>query len=117
MKIKAEAKKSKKDKSEKKEKEKPAEKKAGFQFDASKDEVIKDYGTIKGSSTRAGDISVRVVAYNGGEPKLAIMRTGLNQADEPWFSPRLGRLSLEELNQLIPLIEKAQKKMTSASKE
>lgn len=100
--------------------EKPAEEKKakpGFAYDDSKDEVIKDYGIVKGSSARNGDISVRVVAYNGGEPKLALMRTGLNKADEPWFSARLGRLTIEELNELLPLITKAQSRMSKTAKE
>ena len=78
-------------------------------YDASLDTVVKDLGTIE-TGTRAGDLSVRVVAYNGGVPKLLITRCGESKATgQPWFSPKLGRLNAKELDALLPLITKARK--------
>ena len=79
---------------------------SGGGFDASRDEVIKDLGTVPGVSERAGSISVRVCCYDGGPRKLALSRTGEGQ-NGPWFSAKLGRLTLGEYEALMPLLVKA----------
>lgn len=85
----------------------------GFQYDESKDVVVKDYGIIDVGGGRSGNFSVRLMQYNGGEIKLAIARTGINkETEEQWFSPRLGRISMKEAEALMPIVEKAMKAMT-----
>lgn len=79
-----------------------------FAYDAAKDVVVKELGILE-TGTRAGDIVVRVVSYDGGAKKLLIARTGTNKAGESWFTPKLGRLTGDEVAALLPLITKAQK--------
>lgn len=83
--------------------------KAEFGYDASKDKVVKEIGAIE-TGTMAGDIVVRVVSYNGGANKVLVARTGVSKkTGETWFTPKLGRLTGEELDALLPLITKARK--------
>ena len=84
-------------------------KSVGNSYDSSKDVVIKEVGTIAVAG-RAGDIVVRVVAYGGGKAKLLIARSGVSKkTGEAWFSPKVGRLTGEELDALLPLMTKARK--------
>ena len=83
--------------------------KADFGYDASKDVVVKELGTIE-TGTRAGDIVVRVVSYDGGAKKVLVARTGVSKkTGQAWFTPKLGRLTGEELDALLPLLAKARK--------
>jgi len=51
-------------------------------------------------------LTVAVFAYNNGVPKLQITRENKNAAGEPSFA-KMGRLTKEELDAILPLIEKA----------
>lgn len=51
-------------------------------------------------------ITVAVFSYNGGIPKLQITRENKNAEGEYSFT-KLGRLSKEELEAILPLINKA----------
>jgi hypothetical protein len=57
-----------------------------------------------------GRINVSVMAYNEGVPKLQITRENKNASGEFTFT-KLGRLSKEELEAIVPLIEKAKGSM------
>ena len=63
--------------------------------------------TIKFETTR---ISVGVFSYNDGEKKLQISRENMNQNGE-WSFAKLGRLFKDEVEKVIPLIQKALKHM------
>ncbi|MFH0701813.1 MAG: hypothetical protein V2A62_05250 [Candidatus Woesearchaeota archaeon] len=51
-------------------------------------------------------IVVGVYAYNGGTPKLQIGRENKNAAGELSFA-KLGRMTKEEVEAIMPLVEKA----------
>ena len=55
-------------------------------------------------------LSVGVYAYNQGENKLQITRQNKNRVDE-WQFVKLGRLSKDEVQEIIPLIQSAVEKM------
>ena len=50
-------------------------------------------------------ISVGVFSYNGGEKKLQLSRE--NKAAEEWRFAKLGRMTKEETQEILPLITKA----------
>ena len=54
-------------------------------------------------------ITVGVFSYNGGERKLQISRE--NKTAEEWRFAKLGRVTKEELSEILPLINKAFEKM------
>lgn len=76
-------------------------------YDDAKDEVVKDLGTIETGNTRAGDIRVQVVRYNGGEAKVALLRVGQKADGSEWISARLGRLTAAEIPELLAKLKKA----------
>ena len=51
-------------------------------------------------------ISVAVYSYNNGTPKLQISRQNKNAEGELTFA-KLGRLTKDEVEKILPLIEKA----------
>ena len=51
-------------------------------------------------------VTVGVFSYNGGENKIQISREN-KSAEGAWNFARLGRLSKEEANAAIPLIQEA----------
>jgi len=53
-------------------------------------------------------ITVAVFSYNGGTPKLQIGRENKNAAGELSFA-KLGRMTKEEVEVIIPLVDKAKK--------
>jgi hypothetical protein len=55
-------------------------------------------------------ITVGVFSYNEGVPKLQISRENRSASGEYSFS-KLGRMTREEVNAIMPLIEKAVRKM------
>ena len=55
-------------------------------------------------------ITVGVFSYNNGEKKLQITRENKNQAEE-WQFVKLGRLTKEEVKEVVPLIMKAVERM------
>ncbi|MFA6378214.1 MAG: hypothetical protein WCX16_00350 [Candidatus Omnitrophota bacterium] len=54
-------------------------------------------------------ITVGVFSYNGGEKKIQISRE--NRAAEEWRFAKLGRMTKQELSEILPLITKALEKM------
>jgi len=50
---------------------------------------------------------VSVYAYNNGKPKLQISRNLLDQKSNTYIFAKLGRLSKDELSQMLPVINKA----------
>lgn len=54
-------------------------------------------------------ITVGVFSYNGGEKKIQISRE--NRAAEEWRFAKLGRMTKQELTEILPLINKALEKM------
>ena len=50
---------------------------------------------------------VSVYSYNNAKPKLQINRNLLDQKSNTYIFAKLGRLSKEELTQLLPAINKA----------
>ena len=53
-------------------------------------------------------VTVAVFAYNNGTPKLQIGRENKNAAGELSFA-KLGRMTKEEVEKVMPLMEKAKK--------
>lgn len=90
-----------------------------FGYDESLDKVVKDFGKVEGQGGRAGDFSIRLMSYNSGPIKLSLSRTGTNkETGEPWFSPKLGRLTIKEVEALIerlPTVLKTMKKKAKKS--
>ncbi len=54
-------------------------------------------------------ITVGVFSYNGGEKKIQISRE--NRAAEEWRFAKLGRMTKQELVEILPLMTKALEKM------
>ena len=63
--------------------------------------------TINFETTR---IKVGVYSYNDGEKKLQISRENMNQEME-WSFAKLGRMFKDEVEKVIPAMEKALKSM------
>jgi hypothetical protein len=55
-------------------------------------------------------LKVSVMSYNEGMAKLQISRERINKDGSPGFA-KLGRLTLDELNAIFPLIKKAKEFM------
>lgn len=55
-------------------------------------------------------ITVGVFSYNGGAKKLQISRENRNQSDE-WQFTKLGRLTKDEVDAVLPLLTKAAQAM------
>ncbi|MBI2669092.1 hypothetical protein HYX14_04590 [Candidatus Woesearchaeota archaeon] len=53
-------------------------------------------------------LTVSVFSYNNGLPKLQISRENKNAGGEASFA-KMGRLTKEEIEAILPLIEKAKK--------
>ncbi|MBU0457626.1 MAG: hypothetical protein ABH824_04605 [Nanoarchaeota archaeon] len=53
-------------------------------------------------------ITIAVMSYNEGVPKLQLSRENKNAAGELGFA-KLGRMTKEEVEAVLPLIEKAKK--------
>ena len=51
-------------------------------------------------------ITVGVYSYNGGQKKLQMVRENRNQNDE-WRFAKLGRMTKEEAQEVIPVMTKA----------
>ena len=71
-------------------------------FDPSLDKEI-FAETVEFENTR---IKVGVYSYNEGEKKLQISRENLTAGGEPRFA-KLGRMTKEETESVLPLIQKA----------
>jgi len=56
------------------------------------------------------DIVVSVHQYNGGEKKLQLSRLVYSETQEPQWR-KLGRLNLDELNAILPIIQEAKEVM------
>ena len=63
--------------------------------------------TISFETTR---ITVGVFSYNDGEKKLQISRENMSQ-DGEWSFAKLGRMFKDEVEQVIPVMQKAIKHM------
>lgn len=55
-------------------------------------------------------IHVGVYSYNDGDKKLQLSRENMN-ADGEWSFAKLGRMTLEEVEKVLPLMQKAFKEM------
>ena len=51
-------------------------------------------------------LKVSVMSYNEGVPKLQISRERTNKDGQPGWA-KLGRMTLDEVNKVMPLMEKA----------
>ena len=71
-------------------------------FDKSKDKEIFSE-TVQFETSR---ITVGVFSYNDGEKKLQISRENMNQ-DGEWSFAKLGRMFKDEVEKVIPVMEKA----------
>ncbi|MBR9702695.1 hypothetical protein GOV10_01540 [Candidatus Woesearchaeota archaeon] len=72
-------------------------------FDKSLDKEL--FGeTISFEVTR---LRVSVYSYNDGTPKLQISRENLDQNTAEWRWSKMGRLVKEEVDSILPLIQKA----------
>lgn len=52
-------------------------------------------------------LTVSVFSYNEGQPKLQISRENLNRGDGSWSWSKLGRLTRDEVEAIVPVIQKA----------
>jgi hypothetical protein len=59
----------------------------------------------------ATKLTVGVFSYNDGTPKLQISRENLNTDNGEFTFAKLGRMTKDEVAAILPLIEKAIKKM------
>jgi len=76
-------------------------------FDASLDKEV--FGeSVEFDNSR---IKVSVMCYNDGENKLQISRERMNPTTEEWGWAKLGRLTKEEVEKVIPLMEKVKENM------
>ncbi len=75
-------------------------------YDSSLDEKL----FSKSWETEAERLSVSVYAYNKGTKKLQISRENRNAEGEFRFA-KMGRLSKEEVEAILPLIQEAAKSM------
>jgi hypothetical protein len=76
-------------------------------FDKSLDKEL--FGeTIEFEVTR---LRVSVFSYNGGVPKLQISRENRLMDSGEWTFAKMGRLTKDELEKVLPLINKAIPKM------
>lgn len=69
---------------------------------------------ISKETVEVGDakISVGVYSYNDGDPKVQISRMRRNEKSEYGYSfAKLGRLTRDELINILPLLENALEKM------
>lgn len=71
-------------------------------YDASLDEEL----FAKAWESDAGRLVVGVYSYNGGPRKVQIKRELKEEADRPSFA-KLGRLTKEELQGILPLLQEA----------
>jgi len=72
------------------------------EFDRTKDEELFSVSTVKGELPRLNVMTVKVMRYDGGEPKVQIYR----EADKG-MPLKLGRLTQKEVAVIIPLLQKA----------
>lgn len=78
-------------------------------FDRSLDEEI--YGEeVKFETSK---LRVSVFSYNQGIPKLQISRKNLNQTSGDFIFSKLGRLTKDEVEAILPLIQKAYETMNN----
>lgn len=75
-------------------------------YDASLDEVV----FTKNWENDNGRIIVSIYSYNKGQKKLQIGRENKNAEDEFRFA-KLGRMTKEEIEAILPLIQEAVKHM------
>lgn len=68
-------------------------------YDASKDELVwqKDV-EVSGRST---GVEVSVCRYDGGDQKVQLRRYGVKQSGERYYIPKLGRLSMLEMQGVL----------------
>ncbi|MFP4112253.1 MAG: hypothetical protein ACLFPQ_03505 [Candidatus Woesearchaeota archaeon] len=52
-------------------------------------------------------ITVSVHSYNDGTPKLQISRVNRNQNTGDWTFSKLGRMTKEEAEKVLPILQKA----------
>ncbi|MBI4918764.1 hypothetical protein HY837_02460 [archaeon] len=76
-------------------------------FDASLDKEL-FAETVNFDTTR---IKVGVYSYNEGTPKLQLSRENLARSDGSYSFAKLGRMTKEEAEKVLPLIQKALKSM------
>ena len=67
-------------------------------LDAETFKEVKDFGETR--------VTVGVYSYNGGEKKLQLSRENMDQGGE-WRFAKLGRMSIKEAKEVIPLMMKA----------
>ena len=75
-------------------------------YDASLDKKV-FYETKEFENTR---VTVGVFSYNDGEKKLQLSRENMVQPEE-WRFAKLGRMSKNEIEEILPLIQDALKQM------
>ena len=56
-------------------------------------------------------LAVSIFSYNEGTPKLQLSRENRNQNTGEWQWSKLGRLTKEEVEKLLPLVNKAMEQM------
>ena len=56
-------------------------------------------------------ITVAVYSYNNGTPKLQISRENRNTNTGEWIFSKLGRMTKQEVEAVLPLIQKAMAKL------
>ncbi|MBN1645842.1 hypothetical protein JW868_02265 [Candidatus Woesearchaeota archaeon] len=56
-------------------------------------------------------LTVGVFSYNDGPKKLQISRENRNQDSGDWIWAKMGRLTKDEVEKILPLIQKALKQM------
>jgi hypothetical protein len=76
---------------------------AASKFDPQKDETLAEIGRVDGPK---GELVCSIMSYNGGDAKVALVRSYKNAKGEERLSS-LGRLVGEEIGGVIGLLEDA----------
>ena len=75
-------------------------------YDAAMDKEV----FSKSVENETGILSVKIMSYNDGTPKLQISRERRDKEGDMKFA-KLGRMTKEEVESVLPLIQEAQAKM------
>jgi len=67
-------------------------------YDSAKDQIIwQKYLDPDGKT----GVEFSVCRYDGGPPKIQLQRFGVKQSGERYYGPKLGRLSVREIQQVV----------------
>lgn len=66
-------------------------------YDKTKDKVLAEIASVVLDEKTNVRLKVEICSYDNGEPKISLVKRG-----EKWVSPNIGRLTLENIEKLLP---------------